>query len=193
LPVWDELLRIGQAYQITPAGILALDIARVEAGLLLLEVDYVSSRMAVIDSQKSSPFEIGLGWAVALDKAAPFIGRKALEAEKANGSTWSFVGLEVDWNSLEELYAEVGLPVQLPGLAWRSGTPVYFEGQWVGRATSGCWSPVLKKSIAMAQILRTYALPGQRLDLEVTVEHVRRQARTTVVRMPFFDPPRKRA
>jgi aminomethyltransferase len=191
--VWDRLVQAGQAYSLVPAGILALDIARVEAGLLLLEVDYVSSRQAVIESQKSSPFEIGLGWAVALDKGCDFIGRRALTLEKTRGSTWGFVGLEMEWGSLEALYSEVGLPVQLPGIAWRGGTPVYHEGEWVGRATSGCWSPILKKPIAIGQLLTAYCSVGQAVDIEVTVEHVRRQSKARVVPLPFFDPPRKRA
>lgn len=191
--VWDAVNAAGEPHGLTPAGILALDIARVEAGLLLIEVDYISSRHAVIESQKSSPFELGLGWAVALDKDPRFVGQEALAREKARGSEWAFVGLEVVWDSLQSLYQQVGLPVQLPAVAWRGGTPVYGEGRYIGRATSGCWSPILKKLIALGQIEAGWGRPGTEVALEVTVEHVRRQARAVVTPLPFFDPPRKKA
>ena len=191
-PVWDVLRDAGEPHGLTPAGILAMDIARVEAGLLLIEVDYISSRRALIESQKSSPFELGLGWAVALDKETRFMGQEALRREKARGSEWAFVGLEVDWESLQSLYHEVGLPVQLPAVAWRGGTPVYGEGRYIGRVTSGCWSPILKKLIALGQIESSWGRPGTEMALEVTVEHVRRQARAVVTPLPFFNPPRKK-
>lgn len=191
--VWDVLREAGEPHGLTPAGILALDVARIEAGLLLIEVDYISSRRALIESQKSSPFELGLGWAVALDKEPRFVGQEALRREKAHGSEWAFVGLEVSWDSLQSLYDEVGLPVQLPAVAWRGGTPVYGEDRYIGRATSGCWSPVLKKLIALGQIESAWGRPGTEVELEVTVEHVRRRARAAVTPIPFFNPPRKRA
>jgi aminomethyltransferase len=190
--VWDRVREAGDPYGLTPTGILALDIARIEAGLLLIEVDYISSRRALIESQKSSPFEVGLGWAVALDKPVRFVGQEALRREKQHGSPWAFVGLEVSWPALESLYAEVGLPVQLPSTAWRSGTPIYAEGRYIGRATSGCWSPILKKLIALGQIETGWSRPGTEVSLEMTVEHVRRQATAVIVRPPFFNPPRKK-
>ena len=114
LPVWDALIEAGTPFGIVPAGILALDVARIEAGLMLIDVDYCSARKALIESQKSSPYELDLGWTVNLKKGQ-FVGRQALarEAERARPQ-WRFVGIEVDWDSLERLYAEVGLAPQLP-------------------------------------------------------------------------------
>jgi aminomethyltransferase len=192
LPLWDALIAAGTPYGITPCGILALDMARVEAGLMLLDVDYVSAHRALIESQKSSPYELNLGWAVDLGKER-FIGQDALAREAASGPAWQFVGLEVDWTSLEKLFADVGLPPKLPTAAWRTSVPVYEGGSQVGYATSGCWSPLLKRSIALAHLQTPYATPGQTLFIEVTVEHRRKQALARVVKTPFFDPPRKRA
>lgn len=192
LQVWDALMAAGWDFQITPAGMLALDIARVEAGLLLIEVDYVSAHRALIDERKSSPFELSLGWTVDFEKGN-FIGRKALLEEKKYGSEWKFVGIEIDWVSLETLYAAEGLPPQLPPTAWRSSVPLYVGGNQVGYASSGAWSPMLKKYIAMAHVLIAYAEPGTPLNIEVTVEHKRKQARAKVVPIPFFNPERKRA
>lgn len=190
--LWDTLMEAGHDYGITPAGILALDVARVEAGLLLIEVDYQSARHALIEAQKSSPFELGLGWTVSFDKGN-FVGRKALLAEKARGPAWQFVGLEVEWKGLERLYTEVGLPPQLPAITVRASLPVSSVGQQVGYATSSCWSPLLKKYIALAHLETAHARPGNLVMLEVTVEHRRRYTPARVVPLPFFNPERKRA
>lgn len=194
LPLWDALIEIGAAYGITPAGMLALDVARIEAGLLLIEVDYVSSRHALIDAQKSSPLELGLGWTVAEHKAR-HNGQEALAAERRRGPAWQFTGLGVDWDSLEGLYADVGLPPRLPTTAWRTSVPLYADGtmRQVGYATSGGWSPLLKRYIALAHLVAPFAAPGTPLGMEITVEHHRRQAHAVVTPLPFFNPDRKRA
>jgi aminomethyltransferase len=190
--VWDTLMRAGAGYGITPAGIWALDLARIEAGLVMLDVDYHSSHRAVIEDQKSSPFELNLAWTVSRDKA-PFNGRRALQAERARGGQWRFVGLAVDWTSLERLFAEHELPPQLPTIAWRTSTPVYRDGKQAGYATSGCWSPLLKQSLALTHLRAPHFEPGTRVQIEITVEHQRKRADATVVGLPFFDPERKRA
>jgi aminomethyltransferase len=192
LVAWDALVEVGTGYGITPAGMLALDLARNEAGLLLIEVDYISAHHAVIDAQTSTPFELSLGWTVALDKER-FIGQDALRAEYARGPAWRFVGIEIDWVSLERLYADVGLPPKLPTTAWRTSVPLYVGGQQVGYATSGCWSPLLKRYIALAHVEAPYGEPGTALEMEVTVEHRRRRAAAAVRPLPFFNPERKRA
>jgi len=192
LRLWDALMDAGASYGIQPAGLLALDIARNEAGLILLDVDYVSAHHALIEGQKSSPFELGLGWTVAKDKG-PYVGQRALEAERAKPSEWSLVGLDIDWESLEKLFAEVHLPPRLPSTAWRASVPLYRGSHQVGYATSGTWSPLLKKNIALAHVKAPHGKPGTTLEMEVTVEHQRRRASARVVRTPFFDPERKRA
>jgi aminomethyltransferase len=192
LPLWDALMRAGRPYDITPTGMLALDVARIEAGLILLDVDYVGVRKALIPSQQYSPYEIGLGRLVHLDKA-PFIGQAALRREAARGPARQLVGLEVDWDDIERLHAEVGLSPQLPSTASRLAVPVYRGDEQVGKATSSTWSPTLKKMIALATLDATAARVGTRLDFELTVDHRRRRAGASVVALPFFDPPRKRA
>ncbi len=189
--VWDHLREQGEPWGLTPAGMLALDVARIEAGLILLDVDYVPARKAVIEGRKSSPFELGLGWTVGLEKDY-FVGHQALRAEQARGPAWQLRGLEIEWDALERLYAEVKLPVELPATAWRTSVPVYAGGGQVGYATSGCWSPLLKQYIALAHLQAPYAAPGTRLEMEVTVEHHRRRAAARVRQLPFFAPERKR-
>jgi len=170
---------------------LALDVARIEAGLVLLDVDYVPARKALIDSQTSSPYELDLGWAVDLEKER-FVGREALAAEAAREPQWRFVGIEIDWRSLERLYAEVGLATRLPATAWRTSVPIYAGREQVGYATSGGWSPLLKKYIALAHLRASSAALGTQLEIEITVEHRRKRAAARVVKKPFFEPERKR-
>jgi aminomethyltransferase len=194
LPLWDALIAAGTPYGITPAGMLALDVARIEAGLLLIEVDYFSSRHALIEAQKSSPLELGLGWTVAPAKER-YNGQAALEAERRRGPAWQFTGLTVDWDSLQRLYAAVGLPPRLPTQAWRTSVPIYDQGgrRQVGYATSGGWSPLLKRYIALAHLESPSAAVGTDVRLEMTVEHHRKQATARVTALPFFNPERKRA
>jgi aminomethyltransferase len=192
LPVWDAILVAGADYGLAPCGILAMDMARVEAGLFMIDVDYTPATHAWIPGQKSSPYEMGLGWTVNLDKPGYFVGRRALEREHREGPAWQLVGLEVDWEGLERLYAEVGLPPQIPSMAVRGSLPVLRDGRQVGYASTSTWSPILKKYIALVHLERPHHEPGTRLSLEVTVEHRRRHALGTVVKLPFYEPEWKR-
>ena len=192
LPLWDALMEAGTAHGIVPAGMLALDVARIEAGLMLIDVDYVPARKALIESQTSSPYELDLGWTVDLKKER-FVGRQALAAEASRAPLWQFVGIEIEWSSLERLYAEVGLATRLPAAAWRTSVPIYAGNEQAGYATSGGWSPLLKKYIALAHLQARWAAPGTQLEIEITVEHRRKRAAARVVKKPFFDPERKRA
>ncbi|MFZ0548598.1 MAG: aminomethyltransferase family protein [Candidatus Promineifilaceae bacterium] len=191
--LWDSLIMAGQGYGLLPAGMVALDIARVEAGLLLIEVDYISSQKALTEARKSSPYEAGLGWTVALDKG-PFIGRSALVTEKKAGSKWSFVGLDVDWPALEQLFAVHDLPPMIDNRTDRTAIPLYnANGRQVGQVTSRTFSPILKKYLALATVESRYSKPGTRLQVEVTVEFTRQKALAVVTPTPFFNPRRKRA
>ena len=190
--VWDALMEAGQAFDIHPAGMLALDVARIEAGLLLIEVDFNSSKKALIEEQKYSPFEMGLGRLVHLNKNR-FIGQSALALEQKLGSARAIVGLEIDWPEVERLYESVGLPPAVSPVASRVAVPVSKDGTQVGKATSSTWSPTLKKMIALATVERRYTKIGTQLQFEVTVEAKRHRVRATVVKTPFFNPMRKTA
>lgn len=188
LKVWDTLMEAGADYGIAPVGILAMDMARVEAGLFMLDVDYTSTTHAWIEAQKSSPFELGLDWTVALDKPGYFVGRRALEREKKEGSAWKMVGLEVDWDGMERIYKQVGLPPQIPGMAVRASLPVMVGNVQVGYASTSSWSPLLKKYIALAHLQRPYYELGTEVRMEITVEHHRQHAPARVVKLPFYEP-----
>ena len=190
--VWDALMAAGQRHGIEPAGLDALDMVRIEAGFVLLAVDYFSSHKVVLESRKSTPLELGFGWMVDLERGN-FIGRDAIAAEMKRGPLWHLVGLEVSWEELEALYASFNLPPSLPATARRDALPVYdAEGRQVGQATSHTWSPLLKKYLAIASVRPGSEAKGMKLQIEHTVEYERRKVTATVAPLPFFDPERKR-
>ena len=191
LALWDALVAAGRPYGIEPAGLDALDVARIEAGFILLGVDYYSAPRVVLESRKSTPDELGLGWLVE-DERGPFVGRAAIAAERRRGPAWRLVGLEVSWEALERLYERYGLPPSLPATARRDGLPVYAGERQAGKVTSHTWSPLLKKYVALASVESAHAELGGVLEMEHTVEFERRRVPATVVRTPFFDPERKR-
>jgi len=192
LDLWDRLIAEGKDHGLEPAGLDAMDVTRIEAGFILLGVDYRSARFCLTREQKSSPFEIGLDWCVQLNRE-PFMGQEALRREKAEGSKWAMVGLDIDWVALEKLYAGYGLPPQVCSAPWRGGIPVYRDGVHLGQATSGTWAPIVKKNIAIGQIHSTEALLGATVEIEHTVEYQRRRLPARIVKTPFFDPARKRS
>jgi aminomethyltransferase len=190
LAVWDALMAAGVPFDLQPTGLHALDVARIEAGLLLMDVDFASSRKATIPAQRYSPYELGLGRLVATDKEA-FVGARALAAERARGPSRQVVGLEVDWPAVEALYERAGLAPAISALASRVAVPVYGGGVQIGRATSTTWSPTLKRLIALAQVAREFAATGRFVEMEVTVEAVRHRVPARVAETPFFRPERK--
>jgi aminomethyltransferase len=190
--VWDALMETGRAFDIHPAGMLALDVARIEAGLLLIDIDFNSSKKALIEEQKYSPYELGLGRLVHLDKNR-FVGQAALQDEQRRGHAREIVGLAIDWTEVEKLYEEVGLPPAVSPIASRVAVPVFKDGTQIGKSTSSTWSPTLKKMIALATIKREYAQPDTQLQFEITIESVRHWVAAKVVKTPFFNPKRKTA
>jgi aminomethyltransferase len=192
LKIWDALMSTGRSYGIEPAGIEALDMVRIEAGLIMLGVDYHSSPHVTIDARRSSPYEIGLDWCVKLERAA-FLGQDALRAEAERGAQWKMVGLEADWLELEKLYEDYDLPPALAPAASRETLPLYARGKFVGQVTSSVWSPLLKRHLSLASVKAPYAAIGSKLQLEHTVLYERRTVTATVVETPFFEPDRKRS
>jgi aminomethyltransferase len=194
LPVWDRLFEAGGDYGIHPAGIRALDVARAEAGLILIDAEYTSARHATAAEQRYSPFELGLGRLVEFGKAADFNGRRALLAEqKAGGPDRRLVGLDLEWAGIEAMFAKHDLAPAVSPIVQRDPVPVYREGRQVGRATSIGWGPTIKKMVAFGSLDKRLETPGSRVSVEWTVEGKRGRVAATVVPMPFLDLPRKRS
>jgi len=189
--VWDAVVEAGKSFALQPAGIWALDVARIEAGLIMLDIDYTPANKAMTDGQTSTPVELGLNWAISWKKGN-FVGRKALLSEKEKGSTIQFVGLEIDHKEFERQHHELGLTVPYPFMAWRAVIPLYCDGTQVGYATSGVWSPTLKKYLAFGHVQPKYAQPGSVVTIDLTVDRYRCPFKATVTKLPFFNPPRKK-
>jgi aminomethyltransferase len=190
--VWDALFAAGEQHGIRPAGLRALDVVRVEAGLILIEVDYTSVFRAGTSDHEYSPFEIGLGRLVNFEKRS-FVGRRALLRERSRGGPRRrLVGLELDWIGIERAFAKHDLPPAVEATVSRDPVPVYSRRGQVGRTTSTCWSPLLKKMVALASVGPRQSEPGTPLEVEWSVEGERGRVDATVVELPFLDLPRRR-
>ena len=164
LPVWDRIFEVGERTASTPSGINAMDVARVEAGLILIEAEYTSARHAVAPEQQYSPYELGFEPLVDLGKATDFTGRRALRAEHAaGGPARRLVGVELDWLGIEAMYAKHGLAPAISPFVHRDPVPVYKEGKQVGRATSVTWGTTIKKMVGFGSVDKGHAKPGTRL------------------------------
>jgi aminomethyltransferase len=193
---WDALMDAGADYGIRPAGMLALDVVRLEAGLVLLEVDYTSARHALNPEQNYSPAEIGMGKLVDLAAKADFVGKLALSREAAKGGpARRLVGLALDWYGIEGLYSAQDLPPAISPNVERSAVPVFPArgGAQIGKLTSQGWSPILKQAIGLASVSAANAAIGTKLQAEWTVSGRRGRVDVTVVKLPFLDLERKRA
>jgi aminomethyltransferase len=192
---WDALVEAGSGYGIRPAGMLALDVVRLEAGLVLLEVDYTSARHALNPEQNYSPYELAMGRLVDLGKA-DFVGRLALQREQAKGGPKRrLVGVSLDWNAIEALYSAQDLPPAISPSIDRTPVPIFGGrgGGQVGKLTSHGWSPILKGAFGLASVPPAYEAIGTRLQAEWTVEGRRGRVEAKVVPLPFLDLERKRA
>lgn len=195
IKLWDALMTHGKNYNIKPAGLDALDMTRIEAGLILNGADYFNASHMLIEARMSTPYELGLGWTVNL-KRSKFNGQAALAKEKEEGSKWATVGLDINWPELEIIYNRYGLPPEVDSHAWRTSIPLYDNNdhnKQIGYATSGTWSPSLKKNIAIATIQKGYDKAGTKIQFEVTVEHTRHTVSAIVGPTQFYNPDRKRS
>lgn len=192
LAAWDAIVEAGRSFALQPAGIWAMDVCRIEAGLIMLDVDYTPAPKAFTDAQASSPFELGLGWAVHLNKGS-FVGRRALLEEKQRGQHLNLVGLQIDHVAYGRAHEERGLTTPYPFIPWRAVVPIFHGDEQVGYATCGTWSPTLKRYIALAQVRRDAAAPGSVLRIDLMVDRSRQPFAAEVVGIPFFNPERKRA
>ena len=188
---WDVIHPEAELIGGRVCGLDALDITRVEAGFIMNGVDYISANECIIDARKSTPYEIGLGWSVRLNRDT-FMGQDALIEANKKGPQWKTVGIEYDWEAYEKLFSKLGLPPELSTSAWRSSIPIYDSNQYqIGYATSGTWSPILKKNVAIATIQASYKYST--VHVEAKVEHQRKTVPAKIVDMPFFNPERKKA
>ncbi len=197
LVVWDAIWKVSRGQGVIPIGVTALYMARIEAGLVLLDVDFHSSRFAWTDADRSTPIELGLGWMfrdLANDHRA-FLGGDAIRRELADRtSRWKLSGLVVDWRDYDRIYDAAGL------IPPKDHTPIQDEYyiydddlNQLGYATSQMYSPILQRHIALARVPLDRTAPGSRVKLELAVNHRYEYFDATVARMPLFNPERRTA
>jgi aminomethyltransferase len=193
LAMWDRLFEVGPDYGLRPAGINALDVSRVEAGLILIDAEYTSALHARTADHFYSPAELGLSRLIDFDKG-DFVGRRALLAERQRGGPpRRLVGLDLEWAGIEAMFARHGLAPEVSAMVHRPAVPIYREGRQVGRATSIGWGPTIKRMVGFGSVDRRQEAIGTRLSVEWSVEGERGKVAATVIPMPFLDLPRKRA
>jgi aminomethyltransferase len=197
LPVWDAVWEATRGHGVLPFGLQALYMTRIEAGLLLLDVDFASSRFAWTDADRATPHELGLGWmlrGVGVDERA-FVGRDAIRRELADGtSRFRLTGLVVDWQGWDRVHDEAGL------IPPKDHTPVQEEmyvydddGAQVGYATSFMYSPMLQRHVGLARVPVASAAPGSRVNIEIPVSHRYVHVAAHTARLPLWNPERKTA
>lgn len=192
IALWDILMEVGSLEGIQPAGFLALDLARIEAGLIWYEYDYIPSRQAQTDAEKVSPLEVSLAWTVDFSKTS-FIGREALLKEKEQGVQRQLIGLELDRNFLHQTYGEQSLFLQDLRTPWRTKFPVRVGEQTIGQVTSGCWSPAGENYIAIACVSSNYSQATSSTVPKMTVEIHGQSIAANIRSLPFYDPDHKRS
>ena len=197
VPVLDAVLAAGDGRGLRPFGEEALLMARIEAGLVLIDVEFRSSRLAFTDDERVTPKELGFGWMLRGIESddRPFIGRNAIRRELADKSSrWAMVGVVLDWRDYDRLHTETGL------ITPKDETPLPYEsmlyddeGRRIGYATTLMYSPVLQRHVGMARVRPEAAAIGSRVNVEVTVNHEYRTVAAEVASLPLFNPERKLA
>ena len=195
--VWDAVVEASAGRGVIPFGLTALSMARIEAGLLLLDVDFHSSRFAWTDAHRSTPIELGLGWMfkdLATNDRA-FLGREAIAREIAGKtSRWKLTGLVFDWRDYDRHFDAAGL------IPPKDHTPIedeYYvyddELKQLGYATSLMYSPMLQRHIALARVPLALSTPGSRVRVELAVSHRYEYFDAYVTRLPLYNPDRRTA
>jgi aminomethyltransferase len=197
IAIWDAVVEASRGRGVVPFGLTALSMARIEAGLLLLDVDFASSRFAWTDAHRSTPIELGLGW-MFKDLAAngrSFLGREAIAREIADRtSRWKLTGLVLDWRDYDRHFDAAGL------IPPKDHTPIEEEYyiydddlRQLGYATSLMYSPMLQRHIALARVPLSLTAPGSRVKLELAVSHKYEYFDAHVTRLPLYNPDRRTA
>jgi glycine cleavage system T protein (aminomethyltransferase) len=195
--ILDRVIEVGTPCGARPFGEEALLMSRIEAGLVLINVEFSSARFAYNEHQKVTAKELGFGWMLKdIDNDdRPFIGRNAIRRElKDKTSRWASVGLTLDWAHYNQLYVDAGL------IPPKDETPLDYEsmlyddeGERIGYATSLMYSPVLQRHIALARVRPDLSAIGSQVNLELTINHQYQTVRAHVAKTPLFNPPRKTA
>ena len=180
LPLWDAIFGVRGQYDIQAMGLSVLEMVRIEAGFIMPGFDFNTAETAVRNGYDRSPYEVGLGWVVNLDKGH-FTGRKALLAEKSRPAARRLTKIVVDGNK------PVGQAFIYDGK----------KGRQVGEIKCATWSPILKANLALADIeCRNGRLPANlwaRIDYQRELKWLSTWAECEVQPEPFYSPAHRSA
>jgi aminomethyltransferase len=198
LAVWDAVLAAGEGRGVIPIGQVALLMTRIEAGLLLLGVDFTSARFAWSDADRSTPMELGLDWMLRGidDDGRPFVGRQALRRRLATSGDerWRTVGIVIDWQALDRMFRTAGRVTPKDHVPVPYESMIYDDDrERVGYTASMMYSPILQRHVAIARVRPDLSPIGTQVNVEVTLDHAYEMVAAHVTGLPFYDPPRKTA
>lgn len=190
--VWDAVATAGRPFAIEPVGEHAIDVARVEAGLLIVGADYTGagpdrpgSTIELDDVHRASPFELNLDTFVDLEK--DFVGRDALREERdGDGPKRRLAGLVFDHDEVFALHATSRLP-SIPDRVWWYPLALTREERAVGRATSVTWSPTVGRLVGFGHLEPDLATPGTEVSVRWTLHDGDDAVHATVVELPFLE------
>jgi len=162
--IWNTLMTAGEPHGIAPMGLSALDMVRIEAGLVFAGYDFCD---------QTDPFEAGIGFAVAADKSADYMGKTALDRRKAQPMR-VLVGLDIEGHE-----------------CIHHGDPVYIGRAKIGEVTSATRSPVLDRNIALARLDVSAGALGTSVEIG-KLDGLQKRIPARVVRFPHYDPDKSR-
>ena len=191
--VWDHLFEMGDRFRALPVGLAALDQVRIEAGLVLIDVDFVSVHAAKTPRLESTPFEAGLGFTVSFVEGNDFVGRSALEQHRSEETQWVLTGLEVGFAELDAAYRARGLRPEIVGQPpCRERQPLMLGDAQVGQVTSQVFSPLLRSHVAIVTLEASKVRSVTSVEIELMIDSERVRLPALLRKLPFFDPERKR-
>jgi aminomethyltransferase len=197
--LWDAVAAAGEPFEIQPVAEYAIDVARVEAGLLIVGADYTGagpdrpgSVIELSSELVASPFEINMGGLVDLEKDTDFVGRSALRREvESGGARTQLVGLVIDHDAVARLFNQAGRPALLPNRVWWYPLPITANGRAVGRATSVTWAPTVGRVVGFGHLDKEFAVLGREVSVSWMMNDVLGDVSARVVELPFLS--RRRA
>jgi len=191
--VWDTLFDAGAPLGLGVGGLHAVDVARIEAGMVIVGADYTPAAMdrlgdplRVSPENMTTPLELNLHRFVDLGESADFVGKEALRRELEAGPKRSMVGIEVDWRAVVGLYQDLDIPPEVTPQVIRYPLPVYRDGSRIGRATSVTWSPTVEKVIGFAHVAAEHAGAGTSVEVGWRSGEIHGEVGATLVALPHY-------
>lgn len=191
--VWDAVFNAGAPLGLGAAGFHVSDVARIEAGLVIVGSDYTPAAIdrlgdpiPVSPENRTTPLEMSMDRFVDFDKEADFLGKEALRRELERGPKRLMMGIEVDWRDIVDLHRNAGIPAEVTPRVIRNPLTIQRDGTRIGRATSVTWSPTVNKVIGFAHVASDHAHPGTPVRVNWNTGPIHGQVGGTLVALPHY-------